>query len=550
MAKKKNATPQGLIAVIYARYSSHSQNDASIEQQVAKCEEYAARTGLQITATYADRAISGKTDRRPEFQKMMRDAGKGKFQCVVAWKSNRMGRNMLEAMLNDAKLMDHGIRCLYVEEDFGDTAAGRFALRNMMNVNQFYSENMAEDITRGLYDNAQQCKVNGSCPLGYRRGADGKYEIDEPAAEIVREIYRRIASGETLAAIADDLNDRRITTSLGRPWGKNSFHSLTSNERYIGVYKYGDVRIENGVPPIVERQIFYIVQEKMGRRKEVAGRRRENEQYLLTGKLFCGKCGSPMTGISGTSKTGAMHFYYVCRKRRQERTCNKENARKEYAERLVASALKEYVLRDDVIEWVADSVLKFQETLKGQSQLAYYQDKLVEVKRSLDNIMKAIEAGAFSNTIQARMKDLEEEEQELQGKIAVERAAIPTVTRDQIIYYMESFRSGDVSDPAFQKSLFDGFLEAAYLYDDRLKIVFNYTKGENEIDIPIVLDEAEASTGESSFNVSSAPSQKPVSNDWLLYAFVTDNGLVASLPYCISESKPLRSAVYTLVEGV
>ena len=146
MAKKKNATPQGMIAVIYARYSSHSQNDASIEQQVAKCEEYAARTGLQITATYADRAISGKTDRRPEFQKMMRDAGKGKFQCVVAWKSNRMGRNMLEAMLNDAKLMDHGIRCLYVEEDFGDTAAGRFALRNMMNVNQFYSENMARPV--------------------------------------------------------------------------------------------------------------------------------------------------------------------------------------------------------------------------------------------------------------------------------------------------------------------------------------------------------------------------------------------------------------------
>ncbi len=505
MARKKAAATVCANAVIYARYSSHSQNDASIEQQVAKCEEYAARIGMQITATYADRAISGKSDRRPEFQKMMRDAGKGKFQCVIAWKSNRMGRNMLEAMLNDAKLMDHGIRCLYVEEDFGDTAAGRFALRNMMNVNQFYSENMAEDITRGLYDNAKQCKVNGSLPLGYKRGSDGKYEIDEPSAEIVREIYRRIASGDTLAAIADDLNDRHITTSLGKTWGKNSFHSLTSNERYIGVYKYGDVRIENGVPPIVDRKLFFIVQEKMRRRKEVAGRRRENEQYLLTGKLFCGKCGSPMTGISGTSKTGSMHFYYICRKRRHDHTCDKENVRKEHAERIVAAALKEYVLRDDVIEWVADSVLKFQETLKGQSQLAYYQDKLVEVKRSLDNIMKAIEAGAFSNTIQTRMRELEAEEQELQGKIAIERASIPTVTKDQIIYYMESFRNGDVSDPAFQKSLFDGFLEAAYLYDDRMKIVFNYTKGENEIDVPIVIDESEASPGESSFNVSSAP---------------------------------------------
>ena len=506
MAKKKNVALQGVIAVIYARYSSHAQNDASIEQQVAKCEEYAAKTGLQITATYADRAVSGKTDRRPEFQKMMKDAQKGKFQCVVAWKSNRMGRNMLEAMLNDAKLLDYGIRCMYVEEDFGDTAAGRFALRNMMNVNQFYSENMAEDIARGLYDNAKQCKVNGSLPLGYKRGADGKYEIDEAGAEIVREIFRRIVAGDTLAAIADDLNKRSITTSLGRKWGKNSFHSLMQNERYIGVYKYGDVRIENGIPPIVDREMFYIVREKVGRRKEVAGRRRENEQYLLTGKLFCGKCLSPMTGISGTSKTGAMHFYYVCRKRRAEHTCNKANVRKEYAERLVASALKEYVLRDDVIEWVADETLKFQETLKKQSQLAYYQDKLVEVKRSLDNIMKAIEAGAYSSTMQERMQTLETEEQDLQAKISVERASIPTVTKEQIIYYMESFKNGNVDDPEFQKSLFDGFLEAAYLYDDKIKIVFNYTKGENEVELPIELDGAdELGEGVSSFNAPSSP---------------------------------------------
>ena len=485
MPKKAQVSLQGMSAVIYARYSSHSQNDASIEQQVAKCEEYAARAGLTIIHTYSDRAMTGRNDRRPEFQKMMKDAAKGKFQCVVAWKSNRMGRNMLEAMVNDAKLMDHGVRCLYVEEDFGDNAAGRFALRNMMNVNQFYSENMAEDITRALQENARQCKVNGSIPLGYKKGEDGKYAIDEPAAEIVREIYRRIASGETLASIADDLNARNILTAYGNKWNKGSFHRLASNERYIGVYIYGDIRIEHGVPQIVDAHLFRVVQEKMKGRKEVAGRRNENAQYLLTGKLFCGKCDSPMTGISGKGRSGAPHFYYICRKRRTEGTCDKDNVRKADIERIVAEALKQYVLKDDVIEWIADSVMALQEKLKASSQLSYYKDRLVETQRSIDNILKAIESGIFSESVQGRLSALENDKRDLKAQIELEEHSMPSYTKEQIIYYMESFRDGNASDPAFQKSLFDSFLDTVFLYDDHLKITFNYTKEKNEFTIPI-----------------------------------------------------------------
>ena len=156
MAKKASKLNKAeAIGVDYARYSSHAQKDASIEQQVAACREYAASLGIRLIESYEDRAISGKSDKRPNFQRMMRDAHKGLFQYVIAWKSNRMGRNMLEAMMNEAKLNELGVRVLYVEEDFDDTAAGRFALRSMMNVNQFYSENMAEDIKRGLRDNAE-----------------------------------------------------------------------------------------------------------------------------------------------------------------------------------------------------------------------------------------------------------------------------------------------------------------------------------------------------------------------------------------------------------
>ena len=104
LAKKKIA-PKEQIGVIYARYSSHSQKDASIEQQIRECLAYARAQNIHIVASYEDRAVSGKTDRRAEFQRMMKDAEKGNFQYVIAWKSNRMGRNMLQAMMNEAGSM-------------------------------------------------------------------------------------------------------------------------------------------------------------------------------------------------------------------------------------------------------------------------------------------------------------------------------------------------------------------------------------------------------------------------------------------------------------
>ena len=104
--------------MIYARFSSHNQREASIEQQVEWCTDLAKRYDLTIIDTYSDKAVSGRTDNRPSFQRMMRDAETGLFDYVLAWKSNRMGRNMLEAMLNDATLQEEGVRTVYVEEDF------------------------------------------------------------------------------------------------------------------------------------------------------------------------------------------------------------------------------------------------------------------------------------------------------------------------------------------------------------------------------------------------------------------------------------------------
>ncbi|MBQ9257829.1 MAG: recombinase family protein, partial [Acidaminococcaceae bacterium] len=277
-AKKHNKNGP---AVIYARYSSHNQKDASIEQQVAACLKYASELGLTVIDSYADRAVTGKTDKRPQFQKLMKDAANGRFDYVLAWKSNRIGRNMLQALQNAQRLNEYGVQVFYAEEHFEDNAAGRFALRSMMNMNQFYSENMAEDIQRGLLDNARQCKVCGAIPFGYKVSKDHKYEIDEPRAAVVREIFQHIADGKQISQIVRDLNERGIRNRLGRPFNNNSFTGILENERYRGIYIYKDIRIPGGVPRIISDDLFFKVQEalRMKKNPRYTGRRKGSVQY-------------------------------------------------------------------------------------------------------------------------------------------------------------------------------------------------------------------------------------------------------------------------------
>lgn len=505
MAKKKK--PAGGNAIIYARYSSHNQRDVSIEQQIEACRKHAAELGLTITDTYEDRAISGRTDNRPAFQRMMRDAEDGKFQYVLAWKSNRMGRNMMQAMVNESRLMDCGVKVFYAEEDFDDSAAGRFALRSMMNVNQFYSDNLAEDVRRGLMNNASKCMANGRQPLGYKRGEDGKVVVDEPAAAIVREIYTRIASGEMFMDIARDLNRRGIKTQSGSEWNKSSFKVLCRNERYRGIYIYGDTRIEGGIPPIVDDVLWYKVQEVL-KVKKSKNRHHcpSDEDYLLTGKLRCGKCGGYMIGMSGRSKTGDVHHYYACQNRRVGHTCDKKNIRRDVIEPAVAQAIKQYCLTDDAIEWITDQTIAYWEDEERKLQIDSIENDLSAVQSSISNVMKAIEMGVITETTRDRLIELEKQQTDLKSKLALAKEEIVHVDRRDLISSLLAFRHGNVHDRAYQEKLFNAFLIAVYVYDDdHLKLVFNSFGKDDTVNVALDLGENDDSAG-----LSDVPKSSPI----------------------------------------
>ena len=479
-AKKIEYAPAEQIGVIYARYSSHNQKEESIEQQIAECTEFAEKNGIRIIGIYADKAVSGRSDRRPNFQRMMRDAEKRHFQIVVAYKSNRIARNMLNALQYEAKLDSFGIKTLYAKEEFGNTAAGRFALRTMMNVNQFYSENMGEDIKRGMVDNATECKVNGMLPLGYVKGEDGKYAIAADEAAVVREIYDSVLKDIPLAEIARSLNQRGIRTKLGRDWNKNSFHILLKNDNYIGVYRHSGVVVEDGIPPILDKEVFEAVQEKLTNKKKTAGRRSANGEYLLTGKLFCGYCGSYMIGVSGTGENGTVHNYYQCQKRHAEGRCEKKNVRRDFIEKLIARLTQDYILQDDTIEWIADSTMSFQAMARRESGVAQLERDLADNRKVAKNIMAAIEQGIITETTKARLLEVEGTIHDLERSLSIAKAASQPIERERVVFSLEQMREGNVGSKDHQKKLIDTFVKSVTLWDDRIQIDYYHTPGKHK----------------------------------------------------------------------
>lgn len=429
---------------VYARYSSHAQRDVSIEEQIADIEVYCRQNNLRIVKVYADRALSGTTDKRPQFQQMMKDAAHGKVRYVAVWKTDRFARNRYDSATYKYRLKRYGVRVLSAKEAIPDGPEGILLESVLEGSAEYYSANLSQNIKRGMRYNATLCKVNnGSMPFGYRKGEDGRFAIVKSEAEVVREIFRKVAEGVPFVEISNELNGRGIRTKTGGLWGRNSYHGMLKNEIYVGVYRYSDVRVEGG---------------------------------------------SPMVGIAGTGKHGELHHYYVCQKRRREKSCSKANVNRDWLERFVVQSTLDYVLQPEVIEWIADAVMAYQEREGNSAVLLGLRDELDANAKATANVMKAIEAGIITVTTKARLTELEAEAARLRDAITVEEAALTHIEHDYLIYWIERFCGGSIEDAAFRRKVIDTFVNSVYLWDDRIRIAFNYHGKGSTVDAELVTD--------------------------------------------------------------
>ena len=500
--------------VIYARYSSHSQREESIEGQLQTCHEFARANGYIVVAEYIDRAQTGTADNRTAFQQMIADSDRQTFDAVLVYQLDRFARNRYDSAINKAKLKKNGVRVISARENISEDASGILVEGVLESMAEYYSVELSQKIRRGQEMNAQKCLSNGSkAGLGFYVDADRRFQIDLAGAAVVQEIFERYAAGETVTEIINDLNERKIKTAQGKEFNKNSLSRMLRNRRYIGTYIYGKHEVPNGMPRIIEDELFERVQHSLDKNKKAAARTRGAGEYLLTTKLFCGYCKEMMIGYGGTSQNGTVYRYYVC-KNKKKNTCHKKVADKwQLEERIIRECRK--LLTDKEIERIAVEVAKACEQDYDSSVLKLLNRDLKAADTAIENLWKALEQRQEIEGIQERLGKRNAEKKEIEAQIAIEKNKVVFYTETQVRVFLHSLKSGDLNDETKRRGIINIFLSAIYLYDDKFTIVLNGGNVPIRIeDIP--LDDIEADNEEflgSRMVAPVPPKSQPIEED-------------------------------------
>jgi len=490
-ADLKKAKGEPILAAIYARYSSHSQTEQSIEGQLAAGHAYAEKHGYTVIKEYCDRAQTGRNDNRDAFQQMLSDTDKKQFDVIITWKVDRIGRNREDIAFNKHRCKKNGVRIEYVAENLPDSAESVILESVLEGMAEYYSLQLATNIRRGQLESARKLHcIGGTRPLGYSVDPETKrFVINPDTAPIVKQIFELYAEGSTETEIITWLNEQGIRTTRKQPFSKSSLARLLHNEKYIGLYIFKDlVRVEDGVPAIIDKDLFDRVQELMKVNRRAPSHTWTHQDYILTDKIFCGKCGSPMIGESGISHTGAKHSYYSCVGHRKKKICDKRPVRQDWIEKRVLEATRKLLEDDELLDWIADKTYEYYTATNGNvDQKDMLEKELATVNTSIDRLISAIEAGAFNDRIKSRLDELNAQKAQITASMAeLELASGFRLTRDHIAFFLRAFRDADINDRACQKRLIQTFVNAVFVYDDHIKIVYNYTSDSNTVTLDTV----------------------------------------------------------------
>lgn len=466
-------------ACLYLRYSSANQTEQSIEGQQRVCQDFCNRHNIRIVQLYIDRATSASKhiEKRVEFLRMIKDSEKNLFDAVIVYKLDRFARSRYDSANYKYRLKRNGVQLISATENISNNPEGIILESVLEGMAEFYSAELSQKINRGMRESAyKHNSLGGSIPLGYKT-ENKKLVIDPETAPLVKEAFERYANGETVASICKLFNARGYKTSKGAAFGKSSFTRLFHNERYLGVYKYHDYRVDGVIPAIIDKDLWDRVQLRGRKIKNAPARNKAKQMYLLSGKLFCGHCGNLMRG--GCNQQG--YAYYTCYGRVNPAVgCHKRNMRKEFVERIVAQdALS--LLTDDYIKKIATIACdKNQQEIDTASPIPAIRDRIHQTDLSLDNLVKAIESGSSPDILVKRISELEAEKKALQSQMKKEEANQIYLDKAQVIYWLTSIRQGSLDDEEFCRKLIDLFVNSVTVWDEdnnkcKITIAYNLT---------------------------------------------------------------------------
>lgn len=433
---------------IYARYSSDTQRAESIDAQVRACKDYAAAKGFNVTAVYADEAISGKgskTALRTQYQRLLRDCSKGLFDTILVHKYDRVARNVAEHVNLVTKLDTLGITLIAVSQDFGSGPESKIMRTLMWSLFEYYIDNLATETRKGLKENALKAlHTGGYAPFGYDI-IDKRYVINELEAAYVRKIFDAALNRRGFKEIIQELSDCGIRGKRGKPIKYTQIYEMLRNEKYTGVYVYspteeksradrrskpGAIRKEGALPIIIDREVFEEVQRIMNERRQT-GRK---AGYLCSGLIYC-ECSAKMHAIT-TSRKGHSYHYFYCSKK-----CGAPNIHMEDVDKAAIEYLHE-LLSDENQERISRALREYKsgERERIEDFNAILRQKIDEKQSRYNTLMSNLSSGVLPPEVVA---DIGAEMQKIKAEIdSLQHTEPPKdYTPETIRNWLESLRS-------------------------------------------------------------------------------------------------------------
>jgi len=507
---RKELRGEPISAVLYARFSSDNQRNESIDAQIRAIKEFAKANGIMIVGKYIDRAKSATTDDRPDFQRMIEDSAKGNFRLVLVHKLDRFARNRNDSIVYRMKLQKNRVSLLSVLEPFDDDKPENIILQSVLEgMNEFYSRNLAREVRKGLKENALKCKhTGGSPPLGYDVDKNTRLlVINEHEAEAVRFIYKSVLEGNGYSSIIIRLQQEGYKTKAGKSFGKNSLYEILHNPKYKGDYVYNRaspadpytkkrnshqenlpedmIIIRGGVPAIISEEDFDKVQQILDKRKrQYRGIKKNQERYLLTGKIFCGICGCSYTGNrKKSSGNRAPNITYRCNKqsRRTNIACKNREINRDYIEAFVVEQIEKAIFNDKMADVI---IRQFEEYLREQNRemsqkLKRLETQIKEIDVKLSNLSDILADGLERrqrNIVLEKMESLEDEKTALKEYILQEKSALDLEIpkkEDLKQYFLKAqacFRDKSLEE---MQELIDMYVEKIIVYEDEIEVILN-----------------------------------------------------------------------------
>ena len=466
---------------VYARFSCDKQRDASIDDQVFEARKYCERHGYEIANVYADYAISGRSDDRPQFLSMIEDAKVGAFDTVLVWAMDRFARNMQDQFYYEKIINDAGVRLESIKENISGNGIEASMSKGMHAIfAQIRSQTSAEDTMRGMVGKARKCQYLGYKWLGYTHEGD-TITLDPATAPLARELHERYLAGNPIKDIVEWLNGRGVRGREGRPVGYQYVTGVLKNWVYAGVYTWGKmkdergkimldaegepvpiVRVENGIPAIVT------MDEKQECLRRLKFRKHANARadFLLSGKMFCPECGRPMHGEMCRNKYGEM-FRYCCQGRRK--ACNGVYW-KEDVETAIARSIRSMLADLETIELLADAFIAWRSRNKPKASVEAARADLKAVIKQRDNLIKAVEDGMPYKHVKDKLEKLDAQQAGIERKIEELSRTETQITKEDVIGALGAIAAGEQTD----EEIIKGFVDQVWVYEEQAVAVMNF----------------------------------------------------------------------------